>query len=236
LASYLIQVRIMDPMKRDIRAITYSTRRNCNLTGPKPVPHITIVSNPTPFNPRQNENRLIADFNDVCSKYPAMEFQFNGFGSFPDNGVAIINITPPHRMRELRWDLICRIGKYCVLDSRLDGTQDYYIPHVTIANKLNQNQFEKVMNYLRRQQPPQKHYYLARATLLKESKILREYDFFLRRSLTRSQALSPVILAKTRARIRQQIAGKLKAKDVMRSSNPFRRFGMAIRKFLGFRD
>ncbi len=185
---------------------------------------------------RRDERRLIADFNTICSKYPVLECQFNGFGSFPDAGVAKINVVPSHRMRQLRWDLICRLRGFCALNYKYDAKQDIYSPHVTIAMKLDSNKLREVMNYLRDKQPPRNHYYLARATLLKSGKILREYDFFLRQSLSRTQALNPIITAKTRSRIRQQIARKKRARFATQPMrilfNPFRLLKMAIHEFL----
>lgn len=228
----------MDRMKRDIRAITYDVRTHCHLRGAKPVPHITLVSDTTPLNSKQDEKKLIADFNRVCSKYPAMEFQFNGFGTFSGNGVAKINIVAPDQMLKLRWDLICRLRGYCELDQTYDAKQDYYSPHVTIAMKLKQNQLAEVMRYLRGINPPHGHYYLARTTLLKHGKILREYDFFLRRSLNRIQALSPRILAQTRAAIKHKLDEKTKAQATSPAKlippRPFGLFRTAIRKLLRF--
>jgi 2'-5' RNA ligase len=208
----------MGAMKRDIKDITYEVRNKCNLRGAKPVPHISLVSNPTPHRGRKDERRLIADFNHICAKYPAMESKFNGFGhfdNFPDNGVAKINIIPSEKMLELRWDLINQLRSYCALDRNYDASRNFYTPHATIAMKLNRQQLGRVMNQLARLEQPNKHYYLARATLLKNSKILSEYDFFLRKSLTRSQALSKRIQAMTQEKIRRQ----LKAKSYINGSN-----------------
>jgi hypothetical protein len=205
------EVRIMGSMKHEIRTITYDVRRNCHLRGKKPIPHISIVSSPTPYSPRQYEKKLISDFISICSKYPITELQFDGFGKFlnsGDNNVAIIKVKPSKELYKLRWDMICRLRNYCQLAPTFDSKQDYYKPHITIAMNLNQNQLSRVMAYLGRRSKPRNHHYMARATLLKNGRILREYDFFLRRSLTRSQARNPIIRARTFAMIRKQINEK----------------------------
>jgi 2'-5' RNA ligase len=211
MANYFIEVRIMGQMKHEIRAITYDVRRNCHIRGSKPIPHISIVSNPTPDNPRQYEKKLIYDFISICSNYSVMELQFNGFGSFPNynaNGVAKINVKPSKELLALRWDLISHLKNYCQLDRRFDAKKDYYSPHITIAMNLNQNQLSRVMTYLSHKNQPKNHHYMARATLLKNRRILREYDFFLKRPLTRSQALNPIIRSRTYAMIKKQINKK----------------------------
>ncbi len=235
--KYFIEFRIMGPMKRDIKAITYEVRKNCNLRGAKPVPHISLVSSPTPSSGKRDERRLIADFNEVCARYPAMEFQFNGFGhfdNFPANGVAKINIIPSEKMLELRWDLINRLRSYCDLDRNYDATRNFYTPHATIAMKLDRPQLTRVMNHLSRLEQPRKHYYLARATLLKNSRILSEYDFFLRKSLTRSQALSKRIQAMTQRKIRQQIKEKSYMRESMAAQQKFTLFHPFQRAFQKF--
>jgi 2'-5' RNA ligase len=206
MANYFIEVRIMGSMKYEIRTITYDVRRNCHIKGKRPIPHISIVSNPTPYNPRRDEKKLIYDFISICAQYPIMELQFDGFGNFPSsnsNGVAKINIKPSNELLELRWALISRLKSYCQLDRTYDTRKDYYSPHITIAMNLNQAQLTKVMSYLHQKEQPYKHHYLARATLLKNGKILREYDFFLKRALTRQEALSRKIEAETNLMIKQ---------------------------------
>jgi hypothetical protein len=137
-----------------------------------------------------------------------MELQFDGFGSFPCNsssGVAKINIKPSHELLELRWALISRLKSYCQLDRTYDTKKDYYSPHITIAMNLNQCQLNRVMSYLGQKEQPYNHHYITRVTLLKNHKILSEYDFFLKRTLTRNEALSRTTEAETNARIRKYV-------------------------------
>ena len=207
--KYFIEFMIIGSMKNDIRSIVYDVRKELNLEGSRPIPHISIVYDPTPKNARRDERKLIGDFNSICSKYPLMEFQFWGFDSFTDNGAAIIKIIPPQRMIDLRWDLICRLREYCVLHPKYDATKNYYIPHVAVVLKLSPEKLGDVMGHLDSFEQPRKHYYMARATLLKNGKILREYDFVLRRSLARIEALNKRIEARTLAGIRETIDQKI---------------------------
>ncbi|MFA6347151.1 MAG: 2'-5' RNA ligase family protein [Dehalococcoidales bacterium] len=238
MASYFIEVRIMGSMKHEIRTITYDVRKNCHLRGSKPIPHISIVSNPTPLNPRQDEKKLLRDFSSICSQYPVMELQFDGFGSFPcnnSNGVAKINIKASQELLELRWDLISRLKSYCQLDRTWDAKKDYYCPHITIAMNLNQNQLNKVMSYLRHQKQPYNHHFITRVTLLKNHKLLSEYDFFLKRTLTRNEALSRTIEAETNTRIRRYLSKNRTPKpDNKIKHSCFESLKNAIRKFIRY--
>jgi hypothetical protein len=241
MAGYFIEARIMGSMKHEIRNITYDVRKNCYLRGSKPIPHISIVSNPTPFNPRRDEKKLLRDFTSICSHYPIMELQFDGFGSFPcsnSNGVAKINIKPSHELLELRWDLISRLKSYCQLDRIFDTKKDYYSPHITIAMNLNQDQLNRVMSYLRKKEQPHNRHYLTRVTLLKNHKILAEYDFFLKRTLTRNEALSRRIEAETNARIRNHLSKKIEEKSINQYKqsidNPLKALIIKIKKLIKY--
>ncbi len=219
----------MGSMKHEIRTIIYDVRRNCHIRDSRPIPHISIISNPTPYNPQKDEKRLIRNFISTCSKCPITELQFNGFDKFLNansNNAAIIKVQPSKELYKLRWDLICSLRSFCRLDSEYDSKQNYYKPHVTLACNLDRNQLDAIMTYLSHRSQPYGHHYMARATLLKNGRILMEYDFFLRRSLTRSQALNPIIMSRTYLMIKKQINKKKRAKTINKLtrfiSYPFR--------------
>jgi hypothetical protein len=226
-------------MKRDIRSIVYDVRKKLRIEGSRPIPHISIVYDPTPRNARRDERRLISDFNSICAKYPLMEFQFGGFGSFSDSGTAIIKVIPPPPMVDLRWDLICRLREYCVMHPKFDATRNNFSPHAAIALKLSSQKLGDVMDHLDKFEQPRKHYYLARATLLKNSRILSEYDFALRRSLTRRDALNKRVLGMTEAKIRHTINEKTRTETanraIQKTSNPLRWLIKAVHRFLRLR-
>ena len=210
MAKYFIEARIIGRMKYDIRSITGFAKRQCRLPASKCVPHITIVYDCTPINTRRDERKLISRFVDVCSRYGHMEFKFEGFGNFANTGVAKINIQAPPEMHRLRWDLISQLRDFCRVNRVFDINRGDWSPHVTIAMKLNKAKLNEVMSCLRKSSPPQGHYYLARTTLLKRGRILSEYDFFLRRSLNRSEALNKKIMQQTLGSIGEAINEKRK--------------------------
>jgi hypothetical protein len=143
---------------------------------------------------------LISDFVEVCSQYKLTWFQFDGYGHFEstsNNGVAFVNIDMPPIIKNLRWELVRRLGDYCNLNREFDLKKENYRPHATVAMKLSPWQLRRVNSYLKTRRAPKKHYYFARATLLKNGKILREYDFALKRALNRSEALDKRIMRQT---------------------------------------
>jgi calcineurin-like phosphoesterase family protein len=60
--------------------------------------------------------------------------------------------------------------------------------------KLGRDKFGRVKDYILTKPEPESTQYVMRVTLIKNSKILREYDFFLRKSLRRWEAKSRLIL------------------------------------------
>lgn len=224
MGNYFIEVRVLGSMKYDLRSLIYDVRKKCRLgRGSRPIPHISLVYNPSPVVGRQEETRLITDFIKVCSKYELIQIKFDGWGSFEaqsNNGVAFVNIEIPQRMRDLRWDLVCRLKYYCNLDKEYDLKIGNFHPHATVAMKLSPLQLDRVNNYLKTQRPPKKHYYFARATLLKSGKILCEYDFALRRSLTRAEALDKRVMRQTFSVIGEQIADRNSNRNGTQYRNP----------------
>jgi hypothetical protein len=103
---------------------------------------------------------------------------------------------------------------------------------------LNQDQLNRVMSYLRKKEQPHNRHYLTRVTLLKNHKILAEYDFFLKRTLTRNEALSRRIEAETNARIRNHLSKKIEEKSINQYKqsvdNPLKALIIKIKKLIKY--
>tara|TARA_Y100000034_G_C6802025_1_gene359807 strand:+ start:229 stop:573 length:345 start_codon:yes stop_codon:yes gene_type:complete len=114
-------------------------------------------------------------------------------------------------MLNLRNNLVNTLKGYCNLCDtdtfNLLGfkiTKKYH-PHVTLALRLKQGKFDKVLNYVNRNKHPHnKDYTLARATLMKDRKIFYEYDFLLNKMLTRKQAKNRKIYSKTIRKLKKK--------------------------------
>ncbi len=202
---YLIEFRFQGKIKRHIKQLIWEINNKCRLKGAKrkrAIPHITLVA---PFTTK-NEKRLIRDFNRVCSKYPLMKFGLKGFNKFKNSRVVYIDINPSKKLDEFRWELSKRLQPYCKLKP-IDYKRKYYF-HATLAMKLTHPQFKRVKAYVQKKQKPEFKHIVVRATLLKGSRILREYDFLLRRPLTRRLAKSRGTYRKTMYLLKKYFDGK----------------------------
>jgi len=98
-------------------------------------------------------------------------------------------------MEEFRRELSETLRPYCSL-KQYDFQENFNF-HATIAMDLNPKKFQQVKNYIDKKQEPSFKHILMRVTIIKNQRILYEYDFMLRKMLNRKEAKSGVILSKT---------------------------------------
>ena len=192
-AHYLIEYRFQGSSKDEIRGMINHLKKKFHLpTFGKTVPHITLAGGLT----TENEDRLIKDFVSICSKTLLCKYTVDGFGHFEnETGVIFINIKPNENLKTFRWMLAQKITGYCKL-KEFDYKQDFNF-HATLAMNLNDHDFSRLKKYIDTQPEPKYKQVLIRATILKNSRILCEYDFLQRRLLNRGEALSTRELTKT---------------------------------------
>lgn len=201
--TYLIEFRFQGRTKKKIKSMIWGINKKFHIgQGHRPVPHITLVGPLT----TKNERKLISDFNSVCSKYPLMKLKVNGFNTFENNRVVYIDINPSQKLDEFRWELAQAIRPNCKVQSQ-DQKRKFYF-HATLAKSLSSNKFRKVKAYINSGNKPKYSHFVLRATLLKRGKILKEYDFLLRRLLTRREAKSKTIYRRTIALLQKFFESK----------------------------
>ena len=210
-AHYLIEYRFQGSSKYEIRKMIYHLEKKFHLPQfGKKVPHITLAGGFT----TDNERKLVKDFVSVCSRTPLCKFTIDGFGYFEnETGVIFINIKPNENLKEFRWDLAQTLCKYCKLKG-FDYNQDFKF-HATLAMNLKDRDFSKIKKYIDEYPEPQYKQVLIRATLLKNSRILYEYDFLQKRLLNRSEALSKRELTKTFQLLEDYFKGKYNPNAVL---------------------
>ena len=188
---YLIEFRFHGKAKYEMKNLIWDITRRFHLRTKRAIPHITLAG---PFY-TNNEQKLIKDFNEICSQSPIMSFEVNGFSSFEDSKVVYLDVNPSAELENFRWNLSQKINSYCNL-TPYDKERKFEF-HSTIAMKLRDDHFHRIKEYI--QNKPKVHFkhVVVRVTLLKGGFILREYDFFLRKSLFRSYAKSKQIYAQT---------------------------------------
>jgi len=187
MTRYLIDIRLMGSVKHQIRTLSDQLREKFNLGNKLVVPHITLAG---PFS-TGNEKKLIEDFTRICTDQKEIpNYELGGYGFFEDSRVIFVTITPDETLKQFRYQLFRAISPYCSLrDYDLDSA-DVFTFHATLAMKLDWLTFQRIKWYFRGQENVIYRHHPIRATLIRNSRILCEYDFIQERMLTRAQALS----------------------------------------------
>jgi 2'-5' RNA ligase len=187
MTHYLIDIRLMGSVKGQIRRLRNQLQEKFSLGDKLVVPHITLAG---PF-ATDDEKKLIEDFTRICSNQKAIpQYEIGGYGFFDDTRVVFVTITPDETLQQFRYQVSCAISPYCELRKYdLDSAEAFRF-HATLAMKLDWLTFQRIKWYFRDQEPVIYRHHPIRATLLRNSRILCEYDFIQGRMLSRAQALS----------------------------------------------
>ncbi len=205
MTHYLIEFRFQGKAKKEIKSLIYEIDNRFHLGVTKlkrPIPHITLVG-PIQTN---NEKRLVKDFKNICSTTQFSFFKIRGYGYFNQSNVIFINIEPSKRLDNFRWELSRSLSPYCELRP-FDHEKNYYF-HATLAMRLENSKFIVIKNYIDNLLPPSYKHFLIRVTLLKNAKILYEYDFLQRKLLTRNEALDKIVYLKSINLLREFFKGE----------------------------
>ncbi|MFA4877847.1 MAG: 2'-5' RNA ligase family protein [Methanoregula sp.] len=187
MTHYLIDIRMMGSVKQQIHTLSNHLAEKFKLKSQLVTPHITLAG---PFSTK-NEEKLIEDFAGVCTRQEKIpRYDVGGYGFFDDTRVVFVTITPDETLKQFRYDLARTISPYCSLRNYdLDSASGFAF-HATLAMKLDWLTFKRIKWYFRDQEPVIYRHHPIRATLLRNSRILCEYDFVQERMLSRAQALS----------------------------------------------
>lgn len=206
MAHYLIEFRFQSRRIRTyLEGMIYGINRRFHVGRRKHIPHITLVG---PFT-TNNENRLVADFGRICSQTRLMKFKGSGFGTFDNNRVVYVNINPNERFNDFRVRLTNTLRQYCSLPSHNKREEkERFGYHSTLAMNLNQKEFDSIKNHIKNKPAPDFTQIVMRVTLLRNGKILKEYDFLQRRLLNRGQALNRGILRHSKTLLKEFMQGR----------------------------
>ncbi len=187
MTHYRIDIRLMGSVKQQIYQLSNHLAEKFNLGENLVTPHITLAG---PFS-TGDEPKLVEDFAKVCTNQTAIpKYEVGGYGFFDDTRVVFVTITPDETLKQFRSQLAQALSPYCALRDYDRDSADEFKFHATLAMKLDWLTFQRIKWYFRRQEPVVYRHHPIRATLLRNSRILCEYDFIQSRMLTRSQALS----------------------------------------------
>ncbi len=212
MAHYLIEFRFYGKTKSELKTLIEEVNRKFKIKSKRVVPHITLAG---PFC-TNNEERLIRDFSRLCSKSPLAIFEIDGFSTFEDSRVVFLNVKPSKELDEFRWNLAKTINSYC--DLKPFDFEKKFEFHATIAMKLPEDKFLKIKYYIKKKPKINFKHVMVRATLLKGKFILREYDFFLRRSLTRRLAKDKRVYSQTLELLKAHFENKFNPEEFIDTS------------------
>ena len=185
MTRYLIDIRLMGSVKRQIHDLGNRLQEKYGLA--RTIPHITLAG---PFS-TTDEERLIQDFGAICRNQREIpRYDVGGYGFFDDTRVVFVTITPDENLRQFRYHLSRAIAPYCELRTYDHDSAGDFRFHATLAMKLDWLTFQRVKWFIRNQENVVYRHHPIRATLLRNTKILCEYDSVQGRMLTRAQALS----------------------------------------------
>ena len=181
-------------MMRDIASNVerYSRKPRQSTSRHRMVPHITLAGSLT----TNDEGQLVQEVVAACKEYRVVKFKLAGFDKFDDR-VIYVRINPSHSLISLQKDIVGRLKNFCEL-SEHDNLERTFTFHGTLyMNKNGIYNFDKIWNYVNTFSIPEFDQYLARITILKNSRILCEHDLILERTLSRYEALDKSLAEKT---------------------------------------
>ncbi len=208
MGNYLIEFRLQGYAKKYLEKLIYEVSRKFKVRGKtkgKVVPHVMLFG---PFT-SSNEKEIVHTFLKVVRKYDLITFKLHGFGNF-DNRVIFVDITPSKELIELRRNLAEELTslRYLLLFKKVKtiGIGDYdkdYSFHTTIAFNDIEIKFGKIFSYLKDKKTPEIKQRLLRLSLIRNGKILYEYDFLHKKLLNRREATNREIYRQTVEKLRE---------------------------------
>lgn len=187
MTHYLIDIRLMGSVKNQIRTLSNHLAEKFDLGERLVTPHITLAG---PFS-TTDEQKLVEDFTGVCTDQKVIpKYDVGSYGFFDETRVVFVTITPDETLKQFRYQLARAISPYCTLRNYDQDSADDFRFHSTLAMKLDWLTFQRIKWHFRGQESVIYRHHPIRATLLRNSKILCEYDFVQERMLSRAQALS----------------------------------------------
>ena len=205
LNNYLFEFRLSGFARQYVKRLVFDVAERFRVQGAttkRVVPHVTLVGSLS----TTDEERLIRESVDIIDNYDLLAFKFCGFRSFGNwlrgNRVLAVEIAPSPELRTLRSELVGALISYCQL-SKYDKTE--WKPHATIAFKDIDEKFGQIKRFLDSKACPQIRHYVLRITLLKNARILYEYDLLQKRKLNRPESLNRNIKKTTLTLLRQRL-------------------------------
>lgn len=198
--QYLIEIRLMGETKHIARKLIYDIYYKFRVRGSvkhRPVPHVTIFG---PFGCK-SIRQVIHNLGEVGSEYSELEYSVDGFDYFElkkkflfittstKKNVIFLKIRPSDELKEFRHKLAKKLLKITNSNNIDHDSKDKFHFHATLAMRDIDKKFERIWEYLKNYEIKTKGV-CYRITLLKQGKIMYEYELKTKRLLNRRQSLS----------------------------------------------
>jgi len=196
---YLIELRLDGTAKHVCRKLTYDISKKFNVKGnvrKRPVPHITLFG---PFNTRRIKD-ILQSIQEIGSQYSSLDYSVDGFDFFEKKktflgiptskkkDVIFLKIKPSKSLVQCQKILAKQLFPI-TNTSEFDNPKDKFHFHATLAMKDISIKFDKIWEYLENYEIKFEDQ-CFRLTILRDSKIMYEYDLSAKRLLNRRQALN----------------------------------------------
>lgn len=205
MTHYLIEFRFQGHAKEYVKTLIWNVSKKFKVKGVTRnhvVPHVSLFG---PFSCRQERN-MLKTVVDIASKYNLVPFTVSGFGHFRIllNKVVYVDISPSPELENLRRDLATALMPISYGFPNFDSKEKFHF-HATIAFKDIDWKFGAIWKYLKEREEPNIKQNLLRITIIKNKKILAEYDLMQKKLLNRQAALSKREWNKTIEIMKKQI-------------------------------
>ncbi len=197
---YFIEIRLMGEPKNIVKKLIYDIYHKFRVRGvvkSRPVPHMTLFG---PFNCKSIKN-VINVIKELGSDNSELGYTIDGFDYFESKkkflvfttstkkNVIYLKILPSEDLKEFRHQLAKKLLKITDSSNIDHHSKEKFQFHATIAMEDIHKKFDLIWNYLKNYDVKTKGVSL-RITLLRNSKIMYEYDLRTKRLLSRRQVIS----------------------------------------------
>lgn len=223
MARYLIEFRLRGFAKKYSQDLIKEIGRRFKVKGMKDrVSHISLYG---PFT-TTNERKMVSEVLNLCRKHNRIYFSIKGIDYFdnPTNKVVYLDIMPSEELKIFRFELASKLRQITSTISKEDkkNKEDFKF-HSTIAFKDIDNKLKQILNHLKNKKQPHIRQTLLRVTILRNGKILNEYDFLQKRLFNRGQALNKKIWQRTVTLLKQK---PYPASAVKINAKPLQKLGL----------
>jgi 2'-5' RNA ligase len=195
-SHYFLEIRSSGYAKKYVDKISMELKSKFN-SQHSTKPHITLFG---PFTIPGNQQEVVSKMIQVCKKYQnpnLIYYNLKGFNSFRKD-VIYLDVKPSEDLKNIRYELAQKLLPITKSKSLHDKEgKNTFNFHMTLAFKNIGDKFNKIWTYLQKKEVPNINQHLLRVAILKNHKILYEYDLILKKALDRKNSLRREVFADT---------------------------------------